>query len=263
MVKTSIWRKSRKFKQCNPLERLLYLYLITNEDTQLCGAYETTLDEIALHTGLDHRILPKIFEHLSQVKLAAYKDGWVMIANYYAIGSNPKVQKGIDEGYKCLPAWVKKTMNSLSEPIDSPSHSDSNSDSNSDIPYGTGTQPVATKSRAVARAVPARKRDELEESIDERFREIFAYSDFARERKHIKLIAAKVRRVDGDPLEAFEAMLTAFLWLRENAGSFWAGQPVIPSALNSMWDRVTNEMEQRHKVLAPNAAALRFLEDTP
>ena len=142
MVQTSVWRKSRKFKKLQPLEKLLYLYLITNEDTELCGAYEIDIDEIAMHTGIDHRTLPETFARLEVVGLARYIDGWVIIGNYKALVSNPKVKKGIEDGMSILPKEIRYAMeafDSLSKDM-TDSDSDSDSDTDSDNEYEGGAQ---------------------------------------------------------------------------------------------------------------------------
>lgn len=106
MIETSIWRKSRKFKKLQPLEKLLYIYLLSNEDTELCGAYELELDEMAYHTGLDHRTLPETIRRLEEVGLIRYIDGWVVIFNYKAAVNNPSVRKGIQAGLDALPDHI-------------------------------------------------------------------------------------------------------------------------------------------------------------
>lgn len=142
MVQTSLWRKSRRFKALQPLEKLLYLYLLTNSDTELCGAYELEMDEIALHTGIDYRTLPKTFERLEEVGLAKYVDGWVVIANYKAFSENPKVRKGIEDGMSMLPKEIREVMDSLSDSMDRLSYSmtdfdsDNDNDNDNDSPTG-------------------------------------------------------------------------------------------------------------------------------
>jgi hypothetical protein len=109
-VQTTIWTKSKKFRECDAVEKLLFLFLITNPETSLCGAYEMMLDDIAHYTGIDHRNLPHVFAGLDRRGLARYEGGWVIIPNYKALYDNPKVQKGIERELSELPAHIRDSL---------------------------------------------------------------------------------------------------------------------------------------------------------
>lgn len=68
-------------RKLNPLDRYLFLYLITNEHTNWAGVYELELGMMAFESGLDYREL----EHSMLPRLAPkviYVDGWVYIPNW-------------------------------------------------------------------------------------------------------------------------------------------------------------------------------------
>lgn len=148
MVDTDVWRKSARFAKCDPLERYLFLFLITNEHTSLCGAYEMRLDEIGLYAGIDYRqTLPQMLKRLEDVGLAIYRDGWVVIPKYTAKMSlgNPKVRTGVERGIAALPENIRSliiandcqssatdSQSSRSPDLDSDSDIDSDSDGDSD-----------------------------------------------------------------------------------------------------------------------------------
>lgn len=134
MVATSIWRRSRKFKKLDPLERYLFLYLITNEDVDLCGAYEQSMDDIAHFTGIDYRTLPQMLEDLEKVGLAKYLSGWVIIPNYAKLQnmSNPKVRAGMENSKSLLPNNIRLAMDRLSKAYALPTP-DIDSDSDIDL----------------------------------------------------------------------------------------------------------------------------------
>lgn len=157
MVATSLWRRSKKFKRCDPLERYLFLYLITNEDTELCGAYEVDLDDVAHFTGIDYRTLPQMMQHLSEIGLAYYVDGWVLIPNYVELQNidNHKVRIGVERGLAALPDHIREAMDRLSIGYAEPSD-DFDSDSDSDSDYNGG-----------APAPPKRKRGGLADTTIE------------------------------------------------------------------------------------------------
>jgi hypothetical protein len=141
-VQTTIWTKSKKFRECDAVEKLLFLFLITNPETSLCGAYEMMLDDIAHYTGIDHRNLPHVFAGLDRRGLARYEGGWVIIPNYKALYDNPKVQKGIERELAELPAHIR---DSLSIDYDSPSHPIRNSNSNSNSNLTEKSAPSPTR----------------------------------------------------------------------------------------------------------------------
>lgn len=112
-VQTTVWSLSKKFKRLDPLQKLLFLYLITNERTSLCGVYELDLDEVALRTGIDYRTLPEMFSQMEDVGIAMYRDGWVIIPNYKANYDNPSVNRAVEKCLESLPADIKSTYDRL------------------------------------------------------------------------------------------------------------------------------------------------------
>lgn len=124
----------------DPIEKLLFLYFLTNPLTELSGAYEISLRRIAFDTGIDREMVLKILDRFSRANKMHYQDGWIWIVNfrnYQAL--NPKIEAGIARSLNHCPDWIKdrlsKPMDSLSIDYDSLSHSnlDSNLDSNSDL----------------------------------------------------------------------------------------------------------------------------------
>ena len=111
-VSTSIWSKSRRFRKCNPIDRYLFLYLITNHDTELCGAYEQDIDDIVHFTGLTSDRVSKGFQQLEKAGLAKYDDGWIVIPKYIeqAKVDNPNVRKGIERSMSLLPERIAKAL---------------------------------------------------------------------------------------------------------------------------------------------------------
>lgn len=114
MVVTSVWRKSRRFRPCSRNARYLYLYLLTNEDTELCGIYEQDWEDLLLWADMDEGEAAEAFKELEDRGLAAYRNGWVLILNYKAVVANPNVRKGVEEGLATLPEWVQQEFDSFS-----------------------------------------------------------------------------------------------------------------------------------------------------
>ncbi|MBK8150831.1 MAG: hypothetical protein IPK58_22170 [Acidobacteria bacterium] len=119
----------------DPIEKLLFLYFLTNPLTELSGAYEISLRRVAFDTGIDRDMVLKILERFEKHNKMIFREGWVFIVNfmdYQAI--NPKIKLGIERSFKCCPDWIKDRLSKPIEAYQSLSHSDLdfNSDFNSD-----------------------------------------------------------------------------------------------------------------------------------
>ena len=95
----------------DPIEKLLYLYLLTNTLTNILGIYEISLRRIAFDTGIDKDMVIKILERFEKDYKIKYSDGYVVIKNFVKHQSNnPKINKGIELLLKETPVnlikWV-------------------------------------------------------------------------------------------------------------------------------------------------------------
>lgn len=141
MVNTKFWDDSY-IVTLDPVEKLLYLYFLTNPLTNICGVYEIQLRRVAFDTGIDKDMVQKIIDRFSRDNKIHYIDGWLVVQNFIKHQkNNPKVQKGIVIGLEQVPEHVLSFINkekghSLSKPMidnDRLSHSNSNSNSNSNL----------------------------------------------------------------------------------------------------------------------------------
>ena len=110
IVATRFW-KDKTIRRLDPLEKELYLYLLTNDQTTMCGIYQTTLDEMAHDTGLDYRQIPLMLEKFAEMGIAGfYDDEWVVIPNYmkHQNMDNEKVRAGVKSDMEALPEAVRE-----------------------------------------------------------------------------------------------------------------------------------------------------------
>lgn len=124
----------------DPIEKLLFLYFLTNPLTELSGAYEISLRRIAFDTGIDGDMIAKILARFDDAGKMTYRDGWILIANFQSYQAlNPKIQQGIDRALKDAPTWIQDRLSigyqslsylDLDSNLDSNSHSDPNSGAN-------------------------------------------------------------------------------------------------------------------------------------
>ncbi len=104
----------------DPIEKLLFLYILTNPLTEIAGAYEITLKRMAFDTGIDKDMIQKILKRFEDAGKVVYKDGWLLVVNFTKHQStNPKIEKGIETYLTRCPDWISDR---LSKPIDRQSH---------------------------------------------------------------------------------------------------------------------------------------------
>lgn len=117
MIDTRLWRDGY-VSDLDPSEKLHWLYLLTNPDTNLCGIYELPIRQQCFDTGFDKDMLLKIYERFERDKKACYFDGWVILFNAikYQNCENFKIRAGIDKELSKLPpkimthAWVMDVL---------------------------------------------------------------------------------------------------------------------------------------------------------
>ncbi len=80
LINTRFWNDNW-IREINPLDRYLFLYILTNEYTNISGIYELPLSTMAYGSGLDERDLIKTMLPRLEPRVY-YKDGWVIITNF-------------------------------------------------------------------------------------------------------------------------------------------------------------------------------------
>lgn len=109
-VNTRFW-EDYYVSQLDPIEKLLFLYFITNSRTGLCGAYEIPLSMVAGETGVDRDMVRKIVDRFTAEDKIKYIDGHVIIKNYGKhIKPNPSIMVAIGREKNALPEQVIKEL---------------------------------------------------------------------------------------------------------------------------------------------------------
>jgi len=116
-ITTEFWRDNF-IDELDPVEKLLFIYLLCNPSTNLCGIYQAPLRIIASDTGIDSRAIENIFNKLAEKKKAYYIDGWVVLPNApkHQEIRNEKIQKGIERELSEVNKEVLMKVHSLSIP---------------------------------------------------------------------------------------------------------------------------------------------------
>lgn len=96
-----------------PIEKLLFLYFLTNPLTNICGAYEISTRRICFDTGIMEELLVTILTKFKTDKKIVYRDGWVIIHNFIKNQSlNPSIRASIKESLINMPEWITKIIGS-------------------------------------------------------------------------------------------------------------------------------------------------------
>lgn len=111
VVNTKFWDDDYVM-ELSPNEKLLFLYLITNTLTDLCGAYQITLKRISFDTGLKIAKIQEILTRLEVDRKVAYREGWILIKNFgkHQSGASPNIAKGVERSLSACPDWIKQTL---------------------------------------------------------------------------------------------------------------------------------------------------------
>lgn len=105
----------------DPIEKLLFLYLLTNPLTEIAGAYEITLKRIAFDTGIDKDMVQKILKRFEDADKAVYRDGWLVVKNFIKHQSlNPKIIAGIRKELSKMPQHIACLIETDLTPSETP-----------------------------------------------------------------------------------------------------------------------------------------------
>jgi len=126
MINTRFWNDSY-ISDLDPVEKLLFLYFLTNPATEICGIYELPLKNVAFDTGIEKNMVENILEKFTKDNKIFYINGWVGIKNFVKHQlDNPKVHVGIKNGLERAPEEIKSRVQIGYLAL---SHSDLDSDS--------------------------------------------------------------------------------------------------------------------------------------
>lgn len=113
-INTRIWNDTYVSK-LDPTEKLLFIYFLTNEHTNISGIYEIPEKIIAIETGIDTSMVEKILPRLEDK--IRYIDGKVVIQNFlkHQLGIGNKISEFVIKGIlNCLhdldQEWLKNVV---------------------------------------------------------------------------------------------------------------------------------------------------------
>lgn len=106
-INTRFWDDTY-ISSLDPIEKLLFVYFLTNPCTEISGAYEIQLKRVALDTGIDRDMVQKILNRFADEDKIIYRDGWIFICNFIKHQSDSeKINIGIAKLVSRCPDWIK------------------------------------------------------------------------------------------------------------------------------------------------------------
>lgn len=110
MIKTNFW-KDPYIENLDPSEKLMYLYIFTNDQVTLCGIYELSKRRASFDTWFDKDMIQKILKRFERDNKLILYDDYVGIVNFMKNQSkNPSVLKWIIRSIREVPAHILKWL---------------------------------------------------------------------------------------------------------------------------------------------------------
>jgi hypothetical protein len=111
MVNTRFWIDDY-ISNLDPIEKLLFLYFLTNPSTDISGVYEVPLKTVAVDTGIEKEMVMKVLRRFKRDKKIFYEDGWVAIKNFgkHQNLNNASIASGVEAGLSKAPKSLKELM---------------------------------------------------------------------------------------------------------------------------------------------------------
>lgn len=118
MVNTNIW-KDPWFTELRLTEQHLFLYLLTNAQTNIAGIYQVSMREMAFDTTIDQEEIKRIFrDRFEPDRKAFYDQGYVILRNWYRHQRlNPNQEYAAIKAINALPEWLRQALLDPSKPL--------------------------------------------------------------------------------------------------------------------------------------------------
>jgi hypothetical protein len=112
-IQTKFW-SDPYIQELSHEEKLLFLYLFTNEHTNISGVYEITIQTIANETCLEKERIKKVLDKFSDDKKIYYNTNYIVLVNFIKNQTlNPSVVKGINRELANLPQEINKLLQTV------------------------------------------------------------------------------------------------------------------------------------------------------
>lgn len=118
MIDTKFWDDNYT-SNLDPIEKLMFLYFLTNTSTNISGIYEIPLKKIAVETGIEKEMVAKILTRFEKDNKVFYFNGWLCLKNFVKNQNqnSPKVQIGIKNELSLIPRDIMEKFIGYGYPI--------------------------------------------------------------------------------------------------------------------------------------------------
>jgi hypothetical protein len=110
-INTVFWNDEYIF-DLDPIEKLIFIYLITNPATNIIGAYQIPIKRISIDTGIEKDMCQKIINRFQSDEKLLYNDGWIALKNFakHQNYKSPFIQTSMENEYNILPLFIKEWL---------------------------------------------------------------------------------------------------------------------------------------------------------
>jgi len=109
-VNTEFW-KDTFVEKLNVPEKLIFLYLITNPETNLLGIYEISIKRIAFETGVSEKVIEEALKKFKHEKKIYYIDNYIILVNWLKHQNlNKNMKVAIVKEFNNLPINLKNKI---------------------------------------------------------------------------------------------------------------------------------------------------------
>lgn len=112
-IKTDFWSDSF-IETLSTEEKLLFIYLFTNERVDLCGIYEISIKKIAFESWIDLKKVETIIEKFTKKDKVYYIDWYIYIKNFVKhLSLNPSITLWIERSRNALPKHILEAISTV------------------------------------------------------------------------------------------------------------------------------------------------------
>lgn len=109
-ISTRIWSDTW-FEDLSPNYKLVFMYLITNDNTNMLGAYETSIRKISFETGVDIEIIGECLTKFEKDNKVMYVENHIILLNFLKHQKfNTNMKKSAIYEFEKLPNLFKRDM---------------------------------------------------------------------------------------------------------------------------------------------------------
>jgi len=227
------------FLELNPDEKLLYIYMFTNERTSLCGLYEISKKQITFYSGLDNKLVDKTINKFQKSEKIICENDVYFVINLFKrhFSKSPKViariNNDIENIHDCKPKslCIQKYEELHRHPY--PIHIVSGK-----AVYSTDTETHKIREKKMKEKEEKRREDEDDIEV--------TISDT----KYLKELSATFEELTHTTLEPAQFLPLLKIGATENdmrqAVRELAGKDlIIPTTAKGMWNPVINVINKR------------------